>query len=234
MGRYEEAQVHLRESLEIAREIDSAERIVAVLQLLGMSSLGQGEPATAQSYLEEGLSQARKLGNKMQLAAALNGLAQIHRIEGRLDHAEPLYEEFLRLARELEDRENIAVALLNLAMVSIGRNEQDAARRMLSEVLEIVQQTGSKPAGQSMFEVSAGLASVSREWERAARFYGVAEAQTELTGLQRDPADEAFLAPLVAKARAALGERGFAAAEGAGRALSHADAIEEARGWLAR
>lgn len=234
MGRYEEAQVHLRESLEIAREIASAERIVAVLQLLGMSSLGQGEPATARSYLEEGLSQARKLGDKMQLAAALNGLAQIHRIEGRLDRAEPLYEEFLRLARELEDQENIAVALLNLAMVSIGRNEQDAARRMLSDVLQIVQQTGSKPAGQSMLEVSAGLASVSREWERAARFFGMAEAQTEVTGLQRDPADEAFLAPLVANARAALGEAAFTAAEGAGRALSYAEAIEETRGWLAR
>ena len=62
----------------------------------------------------------------------------------------------------------------------------------------------------------------------------MAEAQTDLTGLQRDPADDAFLAPLVAKARAALGEATFAAAERAGRTLSYAEAIEEARGWLDR
>jgi predicted ATPase/class 3 adenylate cyclase len=234
MGRYEEAKVHLRESLEIAREIASVERIVAALQLLGMSSLGQGHLATARTYLEEGLALARKLANKIQLAAALNGLAQIHRVEGRLDIAEPLYEEFLRIVRELDDRENIAVALLNLAMVSIGRGEPDRARLLLFDVLQVVEQTGSKPAGRSMLEVAAGLASVSEEWERAARFFGMAEAQAEVTGLQRDPADDAFLAPLVAKARAALGQATFAAAEGVGRALSYAEAIEEARRWIAR
>jgi hypothetical protein len=140
--------------------------------------------------------------------------------------------EFLGLARELEDRENIAVGLLNLAMMAIGRGEHDRARRMLFDVLELVQETGSKPAGQSMLEVSAGLASMSEEWERAARFFGMAEAQTELTGLHRDPADDAFLAPLIAKARVALGDATFTAAETAGRALSYPEAVEEARGWL--
>ena len=232
MGRYEEAQGHLRESLAIAREIDNAERIVAVLQLLGMSSLGQGDAVTARTYLEEALSSATKLGNKVQLAAALNALAQLHRVQGELDAAEPLYARSVALTRELGDRESIAVGLLNLAMVSIGRGELDRARRTLLDVLEFAEETGSKPAWQSVLEVSAGLASMSEAWERAARLFGLAEAQTELTGLHRDPADDAFLAPLIARARAALGEEMFAAAEKAGRALSYAKAVEEARGWL--
>ena len=41
---------------------------------------------------------------------------------------------------------------------------------------------------------------------RARRFFGVAEAQTALSGLHRDAADEAFLAPLIAKTREAMGE----------------------------
>ncbi len=40
------------------------------------------------------------------------------------------------------------------------------------------------------------------------------------TGLQRDPADEAFLAPLVAKARNARGEEAFSAAKRVGHALA--------------
>ena len=41
----------------------------------------------------------------------------------------------------------------------------------------------------------------SREaWDNAARFFGAAEAQAERAGLRRDAADEAFLAPLMAKA----------------------------------
>jgi hypothetical protein len=47
--------------------------------------------------------------------------------------------------------------------------------------------------------------------------------------MRRDPADDAFLLPLVRAARTALGPDRFETAERAGRALSYDDAIEEAR-----
>jgi tetratricopeptide (TPR) repeat protein len=199
-----------------------------------MASLGQGDLATARGHLEEALALARKLGDKRQVAAALNALAQLHRVEGELDTAEPLYEQVLALARELGDRESIAIGLLNLAMVAIGRDSRDRARRMLLDVIEISEEIGSKPAGQSVLEVSAGLAALREEWECAARFFGAAETQTGHTGIHRDPADEAFLAPRIAVARKALGAEAFAAVESAGRALSYEQAIKEAREWLAR
>ena len=52
------------------------------------------------------------------------------------------------------------------------------------------------------------------------------------TGLHRDPADEAFLLPLITKAHDALGAQLFAAAEAGGRALSYDAANVEARTWL--
>ena len=55
------------------------------------------------------------------------------------------------------------------------------------------------------------------EWERAARFYGVAQAQVVETGLHRDPTDEAFLMPLIARARDALGGDDFEEIERGGR-----------------
>ena len=69
---------------------------------------------------------------------------------------------------------------------------------------------------QSLFEVSAGLASLRGESTRAARFYGAAESLTAQTGIRRDAADEAFLAPHIAKARRALGESAFDADEVSG------------------
>jgi hypothetical protein len=134
--------------------------------------------------------------------------------------------------RKLEDRESIAIVLLNLAMVAIGRGDGERARTMLLEVLAIADEIGSKPVGQSVFEVSAGLAALREEWPRVARFYGAAEVQAAQTGLHRDPGDEAFLAPLLARARAALGAPAFAAAESAGRELPFEQAIAEARRWL--
>ena len=86
--------------------------------------------------------------------------------------------------------------------------------------------------GQNVLEVSTGLAALREEWELAAQFYGAAEEQAEQTGLLRDPADEAFLAPRIARVREALAESTFAAAEAAGRALAYEDAMLEARRWL--
>ena len=102
----------------------------------------------------------------------------------------------------------------------------------MREVLEIVERSGLKPAAQSLLEVSAGLAAARAEWAVAARLFGAAEMQMAETGLHRDPADEAFLAPFVARTKAQLGDSAFATSEAAGRALDYTQAIAELRGWL--
>ncbi len=47
-------------------------------------------------------------------------------------------------------------------------------------------------------------------------------------------ADEAFLRPLIANARAAIGADAFSAAEREGWALSLDEGLDEARAWLAQ
>ena len=232
MGRYDDAQGYLEEGLSVAREIGDKGRIATVLQALGMVCLGQGSLGSARRYFEEGLNLTRDLGNKREFAAAMNALAQLHRMEGNLDAAEPLYMTFLVLARELGDRELVAIGLLNLAMVAIGRGFADDAQKMLCEVLVVEEEIGSMPAGQSILEVSAGLAALREEWSGTALFFGAAEAQTVRTGLRRDPADEAFLAPLIVQARNALGALDFATSEAAGRELSFEESMTKARAWL--
>ncbi len=234
MSNYSEARGYLEESLAIAREIGDKARVAAVLQPLGLACLGEGHIAAARRHLEETLTLAEELGNKREVATALNALAQLSRVEGDLDSAEPRYQQVLALARELGDREIIAISLLNLAMVCIGRSAGDHARSMLLEALGIALQSGAKPAGQSVLEVCAGLAAMRGETELAARFYGMAEAQTERTGIHRDPADDAFLAPRMVTAREMLGESLFAVAKEGGRVLSYEQAIAEARAWLER
>jgi predicted ATPase/class 3 adenylate cyclase len=232
MGRYREAREYLEESLSIAREIGDTKMVAMVLQPLGMAAVGQGDSLTARHYLEEALALARGVADARQIAAALSALALLHRVEGNLDSAEPLYEQVLMLAREVGDRESIAISLLNLAMVSIGRRSKDRAAGMLLEVHAIASEIGSKPVGQSVLEVSAGLAVLRQDEGRAAVFFGAAESQAEQTGLHRDPADEAFLVPLIAKARSALGDAAFAVAENSGRAMSSQEVTAQVTAWL--
>jgi predicted ATPase/class 3 adenylate cyclase len=233
MGRYGEAHGFLEESLSIAREIGDKGRAALVLQALGMVATGRGDVSAARSYFEEALALARAQGNKREIAVTANALAQLHRMEGELDAAEPLYASVVELARELDDRDSIAIGLVNLAMVSIGRQLPDRARTILLEVFAIASEIGSKRDGQSVLEVSAGLASLCREWDKSALFFGAAERLAAQMGLHRDPADEAFLAPLVANARVALGTNAFAAHEAVGRDLSYQDALSGAGDWLA-
>jgi predicted ATPase/class 3 adenylate cyclase len=234
MGRYAAALRYLEESLAIARELGDERSVAVALQPVGMAYLGLGDLPNSRRYLEEALELAEKRGEQREIAAAGNQLAQLFRVEGNLDRAEKLYTRVLEIMRGLEDRESIGIVLLNLAMVVIGRHDADRARAMLLEVWGIAEETGSKAVGQSLLDVSTGLASLRSDWERAARFYGAAEAQIPQTGIQRTPGDATFLAPLVAKAREALGSAAFADAELAGRALAYEQAMREARAWLAQ
>jgi hypothetical protein len=122
--------------------------------------------------------------------------------------------------------------LLNKAMVSISRGTAEPVPGVLLEVLDIGAAIGSRPAEQSALEVASALAWLVGDPQNAARLFGAAEAQAERTGLRRDPTDEAFLIPLIALTRAALGEAEYAAAENHGRSLTHEEATATARIWL--
>jgi len=51
-------------------------------------------------------------------------------------------------------------------------------------------------------------------------------------GYHREPMDQAFLPPLMARVREALGESAFTASESAGRKLAYEQAMADARAWL--
>ncbi len=232
MGRYAEARALLEESLAIARALGSPKKICAVLQPLGMAALGQGDRSTARRCLVEALTLARSVADERDIATATNVLGQLHRLESAPLEAAELFEETIRISRRQGDDEMVAVGLLNLAMVCVDRDGGRFARAAAAEALQIAEELRSRPLLKSAIEVAAGIAAVRGEDRVAARFYGAAEAQAANTGLRRDPADAAFLAPLIAASRARLGEEAFARTDAEGRALAQAEVAGEARAWL--
>ena len=228
IGNHVDARAHLEDSLAIAREIGQRNRIAATLQPLGMVMVAQGDLVGARACLEEALTLARVHADSREVAAALNTLAQMHRLQGALDAAEPLYREVLELSRAEGDRTSIAIALLNLAMVSISRGAAQPVGGMLRETIAIAREVGSEPLGQSVLDVAAGLAALGQRWERTARLLGAAERIVKRSGFQRDTADAEFVRPLVARARAALGDRAYAEAEATGAALAYEEALADA------
>ncbi|HET7730563.1 MAG TPA: tetratricopeptide repeat protein [Usitatibacter sp.] len=231
MERHQAARTLLEESLAIARELGDDRKAAAVLQPLGMTALALGDPAGARRCLTEALAIAEANADKRGVATAANVLGQLHRMEAAHAEAAALYEKTVAISRELGDPAMIAVGLLNLAMVRIHRGELDRSFAAASEALEISERLGSLPLLKSAIEVTCGLAASRGDFPVAARLYGAAEAYGASTGLGRDPADAAFLAPLVRKSAEVLGDR-FAELEAAGRALPAQEALRETRAWL--
>ncbi|MBK7975156.1 MAG: tetratricopeptide repeat protein [Deltaproteobacteria bacterium] len=233
LGRYAEAQAQARASLEIARAIGADDCATNALRMLGISTYMCGDVEGGLRHCEEALVLAERLADPRPRQAAIMALAEIHRHARRLDRAEPLYHQSLAVARESGDRINISLNLVNLAMVCVSRGKLDQAREHLAEVLAVVAEAGVRTTGQVALDVCSALADVRGEWEVAARIFGASEAHRLRLGSQREPVDDEFLAPHLARTRAALGDERFAAAEAGGRALVYEDALAEARRWLA-
>jgi len=232
MGRYEEARSHLEQSLAIARELGQGDAEAFALQPLGVACVSLGDLAAARAHLEKAVAMARESARGREIAASLVALATVCRLEADLQTAAALYEEALACAERAHDRETIGLTLLNLAMVA-SRRTVSARARLVQDALHIAAELGSRYVGQSAIDVCAGLCSLANEAERCARFLGASEALGVITGLRRDAADDAFVAPLVRRAREACPAEAFEAAYGAGRTLGYDEAVDEARAWLA-
>jgi hypothetical protein len=103
---------------------------------------------------------------------------------------------------------------------------------MLLESLAISDELGSRRGRLVVMEVCAGLAASLDQWHLTPRFDAAADVHTVQMGRRRDLPDVAFLAPLVARARNALGPREYDTALAAGQALSYDVAVAEMRQWL--
>ena len=232
MGLYADAKGYLEDSLAIATELGDAARIVVVLQPLGVAALGLGDRVAARRHAEHAVRIARTLDNPRQVAAAVNSLAQLERTEGQLEAADTHYAETVQLARLVNDQDVVAVGLLNLAMVAVRRGPGLDALPMLLEVMQIADTTGSQTMAPCVLDVCACLAAIDQDWPRAARYFGCAQAQNELLGLRRAPADAAFLAPVLATVESALGKAALHEAAMTSRQLPFDVVWMELQAWL--
>lgn len=220
MGRYDEARSYLEDSHAIAQELGDQARLSAVLPTLAAVLGAVGERARAIGVSEAAVRVAAALGQHRQQAVALTALAQLQRAAGSLQQAEAACQQALRLFGSLEDREGEAISRLNLAMFAIAGGRLGDALAQLRQVDETASILASRPVSQSLLDVAAGLCGSQRKHEACARLFGAAEAHAMRTGIRRDPEDDAFLRPIMARSAQALGQPEFDAQIAIGRSAS--------------
>ena len=228
-----DAITQYQKSVALARSGGFDALLARALSRTGYAYLSTHDLKAARTFLEEAfVLDTRITTESARTNIAANALAELERLEGNIDAARTLYEGELRMVRAAGDRLSTMIGLNNLAMVAVVQQDHSRAREMLLESLAISDELGSRRGRLVVMEVCAGLAASLEQWSLTPRFDGAADIHTVQMGRRRDLPDVAFLAPLVAQSKRALGQAEFDAAVAAGRALSYDEAVAEMTKWL--
>ena len=234
IGRYDEAKTLAGQALALARRIDDATQIANALVTLTFEKTPGEDPAAILARYDEIGRIAATLGDGPLTGRNFNNLAEWHRQCGRIAEAQACYEESLRFVRSAGNPGMITVVLCNFARLLLSQGDAPRGRDAVKEAVAITATHGPRSMERHAIEVGAALAALEGDPGRAARLHGASLARMRDGGTQREPADEASIAPLLAAARADLGAAAFDAAERAGAALKREDAMAELGAWLAR
>jgi predicted ATPase/DNA-binding winged helix-turn-helix (wHTH) protein len=233
MGRYEESMALAEQGLALGRQVGDLTQIASALVLVTFGAKPDDDPAFIMARYDEISAIADALGDRLLMARNLNNLGEWHRNNGRSADAEARYEESLAVHRALNNPGMIAVVLCNYARLLIAEGQTQRPRAHLDEAFAVAEANGLRGMDEHLLEVAAGLAAVRGDAASAARLHGASLARMREAGAKRESTDEAFIAPLLARAREALGPAAFDTAECGGNGLKREDSMAELAAWLA-
>lgn len=137
LGRFEQAQQDLEESLALFRRLDVAGETAFALYNLGILSYQLGRYDEAQTHLEESLAIHRELNDLFGIARSLSILGIVARDQGQFGNAERLLEESLAAHRQAEEFRGISRCLNLLALLRRDMGDDETAQSLLEESLAI-------------------------------------------------------------------------------------------------
>ena len=227
-GEYRQASDVFQESVALFNEIGNVWGVGWSLYCLGDVMLKQGDEKRATAVLEESLALCRQAGNTWTTANALGSLGLAAEKRGDYDTAAALLEEGVAIAQQLGAKFHVAWLQCVLANVSLTQGKVERAFILYRESLLRRREIGDIPGLADCLDGLADVASVQRDYLRAARLLAAAKMLRERSGHKRSPRDAVEHDRRVATTHDALGSSTFAAAQSAGRAMTLEQAVEAA------
>jgi non-specific serine/threonine protein kinase len=222
----------IEEGLAMARgENDPVGEAIALLALGDIAGEQNDHPRAYES-LEAAVALCDRIGDRTRAAMAIFDLGAVARRAGDNDRAEGYLEAAVARARAQGFGLALAFGLNLLSRIARSRGDAARANAMYRESLDLAWRLRHRVSVAYILLDGATLAADAEEAERAARLCGAAEALREAIGMPRDPSP-AHAAGVgydrtLAGIRSRLGETRFADAWAAGRALTLAQAVDEA------
>jgi predicted ATPase/DNA-binding SARP family transcriptional activator/Flp pilus assembly protein TadD len=144
LGKYDEAERYLEQSLRAAREVDDLAGQCRALNGLGSLVSRRGDFFQALACYQEALRAARTCGDRRLEGSLVNNLGNIHLRLGSYDEAGAHYEKALEIQRGIGARQKEISAWFNLGLLHHYPGEQETARSRVQQALEIAQEVGDR------------------------------------------------------------------------------------------
>ena len=225
-GDLEAAEAAASESVELLRSIGEEQELVGPLSVLGVLAGSRGDHEQALLLHEEMGRLAEQVGDGYSFAISLNNQAYAAWMTADVDRAANLWERCLAAARDAGTSEVEAMAVTGLGDTALARGDAIDAADRFREGLAIYEQLGFPELQADTCVCLAAATRADGRLEQAARLLGAA-ASLRRTTAEPEPALLPYLTEVTAAARAELGDEGFAAAFGRGRASPHEVVREE-------
>ena len=158
VGENELARSAALDALPQFRKVADAERIGAVLSLLGMISLHSGRIDEAIRWYEDGLSEVTWEAAPHSHLVLLTNFASVRAAEGNLPAAISLTEEAAIRCQLLDDPLGVATQLGNLAIWSAQAGDVERARDLLNEARQKFQEARDTSGLREVYHLLTGFA----------------------------------------------------------------------------
>lgn len=224
-GDYARLAAVTEEALALARSVH-APMVTNSLFNLGLARAFGGELEGGRLLVEEALQRGHD-------PVKLLGLGELARMASDYERSAELLEKSLAELRSRRSQLWVAPALAGLALTVALRGEVPRATVLVMEGLEIGRKLGHQIALAFGLDVLAILRAETGQVASAARLFGAADALRARTGMAVWEPARLHAERARERARASLGDAGFAQACEEGRRMSLERALAEALGPLA-
>ena len=188
------------EALEIFRELGENRGAAQSLADLGFHALDARDVARAKTLLDEAAGLAAPLGDPRLTAHIQHLRGVIAAGEGDFERAYSLEEESLSYYQQIGDTWLDIIVSWNVGVNATALGRFDIARTHLAKCLKVGLDLGNRWGASYPLEALATLALAERQYDRAARLFGAAEAQRSRSSLVPQAAEHPALRAIVAAA----------------------------------
>jgi diguanylate cyclase (GGDEF)-like protein len=227
-GELDSGETWLRESLEISERIGNMRRIADALNGIALVECRRGRVDLGRELFERSLKIFRTLEDDRASSAVLGNLGDLAASIGEYDTAVRLTRQSLAILERLNDPQATAGQLLNIGTFELKRGNTDAARPALQRALELVRECQDEWLGAYCIDALSRLAAFDRDWIRALRLAGFADAVFDSIGVPRQPMEQSDYEQAIARAKEAVGEEIAVAVMRGSAVMEWSEAVSEA------